>query len=80
MYENVKARVHSELKSAETVAITTDSWSSRANENYIAVTGHFVDLNDDWQVKAYTLQTKKFTDKYTAKNLATISTISVWEL
>lgn len=36
-------------------------------ENYVAVTGYFVDLNDDWQVKAYILQTKNFTDKYTAK-------------
>lgn len=57
LLKKVTDRVKMQLNSAESIAITTDSWTSRATENYVAVTAHFI--NKDWKVENYTLETKK---------------------
>ena len=41
LYDETKA----ELKEAESVAIATDSWTSRACESYMTVTAHFLNKN-----------------------------------
>lgn len=41
MYNEVHAKVKEELHLASYVAITTDMWTSIANEDYMAVTAHF---------------------------------------
>jgi hypothetical protein len=57
LMETVVARMKKELQKATYLAITTDSWTSRATENFVAVTAHFI--NSDWEMEDYTLQTKK---------------------
>ncbi|XP_017470506.1 PREDICTED: zinc finger BED domain-containing protein 1-like [Rhagoletis zephyria] len=42
MYNDMKAKLFAILDSVESCAITTDCWTSRANEAYITVTCHFV--------------------------------------
>ncbi|KAK6186650.1 hypothetical protein SNE40_005936 [Patella caerulea] len=76
----VVARVKRQLQEADTISITTDAWTSRATENYVAVTAHFID--NDWHVQNYTLETKQFSQSHTAENLAAslMLTISEWNL
>ncbi|KAK3106942.1 hypothetical protein FSP39_003400 [Pinctada imbricata] len=80
IYQTVVARVKTQLDKAPSVAITTDSWTSRATENFVAVTAHFI--NKNWDVENYTLQTKKFSESHTSVNLATglDDVVSEWKL
>lgn len=46
LYESTKEKVQEELKYLKShdhikLCLTTDLWTSRANESYIAVTGHY---------------------------------------
>lgn len=56
LYEEIKAEVESELKSAEFVALTSDGWTSRSTERYVTVTPHFI---QEWNIKKYVLQTRR---------------------
>lgn len=42
LYNEVKANVIDGLKKAESVAITTDGWTSRAVQSYITITAHVI--------------------------------------
>ncbi|XP_067676420.1 E3 SUMO-protein ligase ZBED1-like [Haliotis asinina] len=68
------------IEKAENVSITTDSWTSRATENYIAVTAHYV--NEEWRVENFVLETHKFPESHTAENLAKClkETVETWKL
>jgi hypothetical protein len=80
MYKKVKARVVSDLEKATAISITTDSWTSRATESYVAVTAHFID--PDWEFKSYTLQTRQLSESHTGAHLADVlnGTITEWNL
>ncbi|XP_060555605.1 E3 SUMO-protein ligase ZBED1-like [Ruditapes philippinarum] len=80
LWKKVEDRVRKRLQTADSIAITTDSWTSRATENYVAVTAHFI--NSNWQVENYTLETKLFSDSHTAQNLASglHDTVTSWQL
>ncbi len=41
-YEEVLLQVKTVLNNVEKVCLTTDCWTSLADENYTAVTAHFV--------------------------------------
>jgi len=43
MYEMVVQRVKDKLKNVSAVCLTTDGWTSRNNESFLAVTAHFID-------------------------------------
>ena len=45
--------------------ITTDTWTSVANQGYIALTAHFI--NDNWQLESICLDCSLFTGTHTAK-------------
>lgn len=47
------ATIKSEIGSASTVALTTDAWTSRANQGYLSYTAHFV--TPDFCPKSYCL-------------------------
>ena len=47
---DVKATIKLMLKSIAPIAITTDGWTSLANQSYTAVTGHYIDKNS-WEMK-----------------------------
>ena len=48
MFSHIRASIVEELKDAQYFAITTDAWTSKAMEKYIAVTVHFV--NSNWEL------------------------------
>lgn len=53
----------------KSVCLTTDGWTSRTNESYLAVTAHFI--NDDFFLKKMLLDCSPFSPSHTADNLAT---------
>lgn len=50
------------------VAITTDSWTSRAVESYLTVTVHYI--TSDWKLESKVLQTREMPKRHTALNIA----------
>ena len=80
LYDETKAAVETELKEAESVAITTESWTSRACESYMTVTAHF--LNKNWELCNYVLSTKMISEAHTGQNLGNslASLIQEWNL
>ncbi len=51
-----KAKVEEGLSTAETIAITTDGWTSRATDSYMTITAHYITGN--WQIANHVLQTR----------------------
>lgn len=67
-FNKVSETVLGELARAEAVALTTDTWTSLPNENYLAVTAHFV--HENGELKTYLLNCLLFNDSHTAQNLS----------
>ncbi|CAK1598551.1 unnamed protein product [Parnassius mnemosyne] len=49
------------------VCLTSDLWTSRANESYMAVIGHFI--TDEFQLKAILSDCAHFEDAHTNENI-----------
>ena len=56
------------LKSATSVSLTSDVWSSSATEGYITVTAHF--LTNEWNMFSCVLETSGFQERHTSVNIA----------
>ena len=50
------------------VSLTSDLWTSTANDGYISLTGHYIDQN--WKLCAKTLASRRMEDRHTGKNIA----------
>ena len=48
-------------------SLTTDIWTSFANDAYISLTIHFI--NEYWEMKSYTLATYSFPEQHTGDNM-----------
>ncbi|KAL1276633.1 hypothetical protein QQF64_036256 [Cirrhinus molitorella] len=70
MYAQTRENVKSALKSAARVALTCDSWTSRATESYVTITAHFID--DRWKMNAYVLQTRAMHESHTGAHMAEV--------
>ncbi|XP_049806780.1 E3 SUMO-protein ligase ZBED1-like [Schistocerca nitens] len=68
VFDSTLVRVRSAVQAASYICITTDGWTSVKNENYIAVTAHFIDENCN--LKSYLLSSFKFHDEHTAENIS----------
>jgi hypothetical protein len=68
LYMKVKDSMSSVITTADYYALTTDCWTSRANEAYIGVTFHTI--TNEWELQHFTLQNKELPDQHTADNLA----------
>ncbi len=66
-YVAAKNRLKDVLKNVSSLAITTDIWTSCANEAYISVVGHFID--DNWLMVSCVLGTCPFPGNHTAVNI-----------
>jgi hypothetical protein len=75
-YNDCVLRLKSELKQAQSVAITTDGWTSTTTESYVTVTCHYM-LN--WKLESVILQTRSVEDRHTAANLAQLLKTSAEE-
>ena len=67
LHQTSKATLKDQVQGLN-VAITHDSWTSRATESFDTVTVHFVD--GDWHLQGYVLQTEKVEGSHTAENIA----------
>lgn len=45
MYQECRDNVNKKLDEAEYISLTTDMWTSTANDDYLSLTAHFVDSN-----------------------------------
>ncbi|KAL1279226.1 hypothetical protein QQF64_025899 [Cirrhinus molitorella] len=70
MYAQTRENVKSALESAARVALTCDSWTSRATESYVTITAHFID--DRWKMNAYILQTRAMHESHTGAHMAEV--------
>uniref|UniRef100_A0A8C4WWM8 BED-type domain-containing protein n=1 Tax=Eptatretus burgeri TaxID=7764 RepID=A0A8C4WWM8_EPTBU len=69
LYNNVKEEsVVPQLQEASYVALTTDMWTSRASDNYIGVTAHFV--NRDWSIGHFTLENAELPPPHDYEHIA----------
>ena len=66
LYEEVKARVTSELEGAISDALTTNVWFSRTTMSYITVTDHFI--TERWTLEEHAFETHHVPASHTATN------------
>ncbi|CAI6372557.1 unnamed protein product [Macrosiphum euphorbiae] len=80
LYGELRAKIMNSLSSVSFVALTTDGWSSRAQESFISVTIHYI--NDNWELKNYTLCAEYIEERHSSENLAFMleMVIAEWEL
>ena len=78
-YNELSEQVKIELKSLDYCAITHDTWTSIATQNFGGLTVHYI--TPDWCLKSLCLETKEIQDSHTAANLARHITTSQkeWE-
>ena len=73
LYEKEKEKVLQQMKAGhghglEWYAVTTDGWSSQANNSYVSITLHYI--NNEWDMKCFLLETGEIVEEHTAINLA----------
>ena len=73
----VKRRVKQEMKDKSVVGVgfTADGWESRGGEDYLGITGHFVD--DNFELKRLTIACAHFEEQHTGNNINKVLTEEV---
>lgn len=66
LYQERCDTVTKKLQQAEFIAVTTNSWTSRANQSYNTIIAHFL---EDWIMRSFVLQTRVMHESHTAENL-----------
>ncbi|XP_053177226.1 E3 SUMO-protein ligase ZBED1-like [Scomber japonicus] len=79
LYEACRGDIANELKQAPYLALSTDSWTSRATVSYLTVTVHYI---VDWKIKAFVLQTHPLYESHTSEHLADelLHAVTEWKL
>lgn len=67
MYKDTKTMVRMQLERAEGIALTIDSWTSRATADYVTLTAHVI--NPAFERNSFVLQTSPLGCSHTAQNL-----------
>ena len=62
LYEETREIVTKKMHQAEFIALTTDSWTSRATQSYNTITAHFL---EDWNMRSFVLQTRVMQESHT---------------
>ncbi len=70
LYREAKVKVVKTLKEAESIAITTDGWTSRCTQGYITITADII--NSDWEMVNFVLQTRPLFESHTGANIAEV--------
>ncbi|CAI6356385.1 unnamed protein product [Macrosiphum euphorbiae] len=68
LYEKCLVEMKSLTSTVESACLTTDCWTSRNNESFIAITIHFIDT--EFELKSILLGRHSFNLNHTANNLA----------
>ncbi|KAM9830564.1 E3 SUMO-protein ligase ZBED1-like isoform 1-T1 [Syngnathus typhle] len=67
-HQQITEKLKTVLQDTESVALTTDVWTSVATESYLRVACHFV--GEDWQMKSFSLTTGPLKENHTAADIA----------
>ena len=80
METEVKCAVAADMEKARYVSLTTEFWTSVANDSYLGITAHFVTPN--WELMSYVLQTREVEERHTAVNVAHLlqATAEEWKI
>ncbi|XP_022043243.2 E3 SUMO-protein ligase ZBED1-like [Acanthochromis polyacanthus] len=80
LYRQVKADVVTVLENADSVAITTDGWTSRATQSYLTITAHVI--TPEWKMASFVLQTRPLFETHTGTNIAQVlrEAVAEWKL
>jgi len=68
MYEKCLGEMKSLTSTVESACLTTDCWTSRNNESFMAITIHFIDT--EFELKSILLECSSFNLNHTGHNLA----------
>ena len=68
VYKERKSALFLDMSAVDHVGITTDQWTSRANEGYTTVTCHFT--RDDWTLASPVLATRSSGARHSGENMA----------
>ena len=69
MYLQTKSEIKSLLRqNIEFASLTTDTWTSVANDGFIAITAH--GINNEWELVNYTLAVQHLNDRHTGDYLS----------
>lgn len=80
LYEEVKENTVAKLQLANSVALTTDSWTSRACQSYVTITAHFTDQL--WAIQSCVLQIRTLDVSHTGVNIGNALKVALieWKL
>ncbi len=69
-----------DLSNAKFIALTTDRWTSRATQSFMAITTHYV--TDNWVIKNPALQTRAVYESHTSDHLSEIlqGAVAEWKI
>ncbi|XP_017476853.1 PREDICTED: zinc finger BED domain-containing protein 1-like [Rhagoletis zephyria] len=70
IFDDLEKKLQANLNNIDSCAITTDGWSSKANESYITVTCHFID--SEFKLRSVVLGTWKLANElnHSAENIS----------
>lgn len=68
MYATARGKMIELVKSLKHVSITCDTWTSKANDSYTAVSAH--GITNDWELKDYIVAVANIEERHTSKFLA----------
>lgn len=79
LYDETQGKIEKELANTQYVALTTNSWTSRATECYLTVIVHYI---LDWKMESSVLQTCPLFESHTSCHLvdALMSAVTEWKL
>ncbi|CAK1599122.1 unnamed protein product [Parnassius mnemosyne] len=80
LYDQTVLRKKEEINDIEFLSLTTDLWTSRVNDAYIAVTGHYI--TKDLVLKTFLLKCAEFKDTHSSANIqaALLETTNEWNV
>lgn len=80
LYKEAVNETATKLEEALYVTITTDTWTSRNNESFLAITAHFI--NKEFEIKSSLLDCSVLNESHTIVNLAAAiqSSLNKWKL
>lgn len=80
IYDRTVQQKKEEMNDIEFISLTTDLWTSRVNDAYIAVTGHYI--TKDLELKTFLLKCAEFHDTHSSANIqaALLETTNEWDV
>lgn len=81
LYNECKTKVKLQIENIDFISVTTDLWSSTANDDYLSITVHFI--NSEFELKHFCLEVIPFPEQsHTGENIRNVilQTFADWNL